>query len=168
MSAGGVAGRFQHVKRERACLDHVALADKHGIVRRIELKILVAEHAVADVGREIGVGHIHRCAGRVIDLLQPHAVIEMAVREQNGAHMEMAALDIVENEIGVRAGVNDGGVERRFVRDDVAVGLQVSDFDGFDEHGSFLLGNGCAAAQRHSVDLLTGDGAVRAQRDLLR
>ena len=97
-----------------------------------------------------------------MDLVETHAVIEMTVREQDGAHMEMAALNIVENEIGVRAGVDDGGVERCLVRDNVAIGLQVSDFDGFDEHESASFYSSLVSSRMVIGPLLTDSTSMSA------
>ena len=61
-------------------------------------------------------------------------MVEVAVREQDGDALEVVGLDVVEDGVGLVARVDDDAFERLLVGNDVAVGLDLTDGEGFDQH----------------------------------
>ena len=80
--------------------------------------------------------HIDHSAGLLRDRVHcPHMVI-MTVGQQYRAAFQAVHLQVIQNRIGFIARINDGAVERVFIRYDIAVGFELSHGDGFNEHDS--------------------------------
>lgn len=135
-AAGRVAGRLHDAEGQIADLDLVALLIKDGALGRGE-RVAVERDGCARVERV----HVHGRAGLLVHGVDGAGVVIVAVREQDGAAGEVVVLEVVENGVGLVAGVDDGALERGLVRDDVAVGHEVPDGQTFDEHGvaSFII-----------------------------
>ena len=58
----------------------------------------------------------------------------MRVSQHDGPAAEPVVLEVVEDDVRLRAGVYDRALERGLVGDDVAVGLKLPDGQGFDKH----------------------------------
>ena len=66
-------------------------------------------------------------------------MVVVAVSEEDGLALQMVVFEIVQNPVRLVAGVDDDAAEGFLVADDVAVGLQLADREGFYEHGGKLL-----------------------------
>ena len=66
----------------------------------------------------------------------------MGVREHDGAALEVVVFNVAKYGVALRAGVDNGALERVLVGDYVAVGLQVSHRESFYKHVQFLRSHG--------------------------
>ncbi len=79
--------------------------------------------------------HVDGGVGGLLDAVQADHVIDVRVGDDDGADFQMMALENFENFFGVVSGIDDDGVVRFRVSDDVAIALQHADGKNFVNRG---------------------------------
>ena len=76
-------------------------------------------------------------AGLLRDGVHGAHMVIVTVGQKNSPTAQVVFLQIVQNEIALVTGVDDGAVQGGFVGDHIAVGLQLAHRQGLDQHGSY-------------------------------
>ena len=84
--------------------------------------------------RVVQAAHIDGGAGLLRHGLHRSHMVVVPVGQEDRPAAETVLLQIVQNGVALVAGVDDGAVQGLLVGDYVAVGLQLPDRDGFDQH----------------------------------
>src|ERR1700722_2925074 len=75
--------------------------------------------------------HIDWGAGRFPDTVQTDDVVDVRVRDDDGSHFQMMAVDGFQNSRGVVAGIDHDCFAGLRIADDVAIALQQSYWEDF-------------------------------------
>ena len=75
--------------------------------------------------------HIDWGAGRFAHAVQSDDVIDVRVRDDDGCHFQMMAVDCFQNSRGVVAGIDHDCFAGLWIADDVAIALQHSYWEDF-------------------------------------
>ena len=125
-----MTGGIQHLDGEIAHFHGVALVIEPGFAHGDKG---IAHISVAGLAAIFGVD-IHRGTGVFLQICHAHGVVHVTVGEQNGHTLHVVALQIVQNHVGISAGVDDGGFHCGLIGENVAVGADEADLHGFNQH----------------------------------
>ena len=81
--------------------------------------------------------HIDDGPGLLLDALHRADVVIVTVGQENGLAVQPVVLQIIEDGVALIAGVDDDALQRLLVGDHVAVGLQLTDRQRFDQHSAY-------------------------------
>ena len=119
--AGGVTGGGDDLKAQRADLDAVPVAVVFPVCREVEGEVGVM--AFVPIVQTV---EVYGGAGLLRDGVHGAHMVIVTVSQKNSPTAQVVFLQIVQNEIALVTGVDDGAVQGGFVGDHIAVGLQLA------------------------------------------
>ena len=127
--AGGVARGADHLEAQGADLHPVPVGIVFPVFGKVEGKVEVPPGFGVVLPVQIDPG-----AGLLRQGLHRAHVVKVPVGQENGPAAQAVLLQVVQDGVALVAGVDDGAVQARLVGDHVAVGLQLADGYGLDQH----------------------------------
>ena len=131
-AAGGVTGGADHVKAQSGQVQAIAVLVVFPVLGQREREVIVPTDTAV-----VLLMHVDDGTRLLLDPFHRTDMVVVAVGQENGLAVKPVILQIVEDGVALIAGVNDNALQRLFVGDHIAVGLQLADRQRFDQHGFY-------------------------------